>query len=141
MNKAKESTTEKELAAARQQTAWNAAVGQLNKAYVSFLGNISRHLNEEQVEELKDLMTEGGLQNEFDRFLVLLPGLKKIHKAQITTYLKEARENAMVAETEDVRSDWFIKYRGRANNYLAAAGFDLRKATEDLEARGRVIKK
>ncbi len=40
-----------------------------------------------------------------------------------------------------MRSDWFIKYRGRANNYLAAAGFDLRKATEELEARGRVIKK
>ncbi|HEY1022859.1 MAG TPA: DUF3826 domain-containing protein, partial [Flavisolibacter sp.] len=49
--------------------------------------------------------------------------------------LQEARENAMTAETEEMRQQWFIKFRGRANNFLAAAGYDLKKATAGLEKK------
>ena len=65
----------------------------------------------------------------------LFPDLNDIQKAQIRAYLAEARENAMDAEDAEMRIKWFIKYRGRANNFLSAAGYDLRKATEALEAR------
>ena len=125
----------KELAEARSNAAWNAAAGRLNKVHAAFLGKLSCVLTLNQNELLKDLMTEGGLQREYNHFLKLFPGLTELQKMQVMTYLKEARENAMDAETAKDRNQWFIKYRGRANNFLSAAGYDLRKATEQLESR------
>lgn len=138
---ASQSPGNKELADARSKAAWDASVGKLNKLHATFLGKLSSLLTATQVEKVKDSMTEGLLQKEYSRFLQLLPNLAKQQKAQVMTYLQEARENAMDAETEDMRRQWFIKYRGRANNFLAAAGYDLRKATEELEQRSSIDKK
>jgi hypothetical protein len=128
-------TGNKELADARSEAAWNAANGKLNKVHATFLGKLSVVLTAEQHEMLKDLMTEGGLQREYKYFLSLFPDLTELQKTQVITYLKEAREHAMCAETAENRTQWFIKYRGRTNNFLAAAGYNLRKATEELQAR------
>lgn len=136
MAKANEmASVNKELAEARSQKAWNAAVGKFNKVHATFLGKLSSLITAAQVEIVKDAMTENGLQAEYKRFLMLLPNLSAQQKAQVKTYLAEAREQAMDAETEEMRKQWFIKYRGRANNYLAAAGFDLQKAIADLERK------
>ena len=136
MAKANEmASVNKELAEARSQKAWNDAVGKFNKVHATFLGKLSSLITAAQVEIIKDAMTENGLQAEYKRFLRLLPDLSTQQKAQVKTYLAEAREQAMDAETEEMRKQWFIKYRGRANNYLAAAGFDLQKATADLERK------
>jgi hypothetical protein len=132
---AKFSAQNKELAEARSEKAWNAAAGKFNKLHATFLGKLSSLLTATQVETVKDMMTENGLQAEYKRFLALLPNLTVQQKAQVKTYLQEARENAMDAETADMRKQWFIKYRGRANNFLAAAGYDLQKATADLERK------
>jgi hypothetical protein len=125
----------KELAEARSKKAWDAAAGKFNKLHATFLGKLSSVLTAAQIETVKDVMTENGLRAEYNRFLQLLPTLTEQQKAQVKTYLQEARENAMDAETEDMRKQWFIKYRGRANNFLAAAGYDLQKATADLERK------
>lgn len=130
-----EKNATKELADSRARTAWDAAGGKLNKLYAAFLGKLSILLTLDETERLKDLMTEGGLQREYNHYLALLPNLSEQQKIQVTAYLKEARENAMNAATAQNRAEWFIKFRGRANNYLAAAGYDLRKATEELETR------
>ncbi len=132
---AAQSSGDKELTDARSEKAWAAAAGKLNKLHATFLGKLSSLLTTEQIEKIKDGMTEGLLHAEYRRFQELLPNLKEQHKAQIMVYLVEARENAIDAESADMRKQWFVKYRGRANNYLAAAGYDLRKATEDLEER------
>jgi hypothetical protein len=136
-----QSSGNKELADARSKTAWDAATGKLNKLHATFLGKLSSLLTAAQIEKLKDSMTEGLLQKEYNRFLQLLPDLTEQQKAQVMSYLREARENAMDAETADMRRQWFIKYRGRANNFLAAAGFDLRRATDELEQRKSAGKK
>lgn len=130
-----EAAETRELASARGRSAWDAGNGKLNKLHAIFLGRLSILLTADQLEQLKNSMTEGGLQREYKNFLDLLPKLSAQQKAQVMTYLKEARENAMIAETAHARNEWFIKYRGRTNNYLAAAGYDLRKATEELEAK------
>ncbi len=135
MNEAVAKSANKELAEARSQAAWNAAAGNLNKLHATFLGKLSSLLTVAEMEKVKDAMTEGGLKAEYGRFLELLPNISEHHKAQVIAYLQEAREAAMDAETADNRRQWFIKFRGRANNYLAAAGYDLRKATADLEKR------
>ena len=133
MDAAAESGGSKELAEARAKAAWDAANGRFNKLHAYFLGRLSVELTAEQNEQLKNLMTENGLQREYSKFLIMFPALTDLQKAQVLAYLKEARDNAMNAETPDNRVEWFIKYRGRTNNFLAAAGYDLRKATEEMQ--------
>jgi hypothetical protein len=141
MEAASHSSENQELNDARSHSAWDAAAGKLNKLHATFLGKLSSLLTIQQVDRVKDQMTENRLRAEYNRFLELLPNLTEQHKSQVMTYLVEARENAMDAETEDMRGQWFIKYRGRANNFLAAAGYDLRKATEVLEQKKQSAKK
>ncbi|UOR07052.1 DUF3826 domain-containing protein [Hymenobacter aerilatus] len=124
---------DKELANARGEAAWSAASGKLNKVHAIFLGKLSTELSADNIEKVKDVMTEGGCRKEYKNYLALFPGLNPVQRTQVWAYLTEARDNAMNAESADVRKQWFIKYRGRANNFLSAAGYDLRKATEDLE--------
>ncbi|TYR37980.1 DUF3826 domain-containing protein [Sphingobacterium phlebotomi] len=92
-------------------------------------------LSDEQIELVKNEMTHNGFQKELTRFEELLPDLNEEEKVVIIEYLKEARENALNVQTNKERNQWFAKYRGRANNYLSKQGYDLRKATEDLEDR------
>lgn len=134
MNDAKQNAS-KELADAQSQAAWNASVGKFNKLQAVFLGKLSTMLTLQQGEMVKDLLTEYGVKREYENYLDLFPKLTEIQKAQVMAYLLEARENAINGETPESRVDWFIKYRGRANNYLAAAGYDLRKATDEQKAR------
>lgn len=127
--------SDKELADGRAEKAWAAATGKFNKLGATFLGKMSTLLTMEQNDMLKDALTEDGLKREYDNYLDLFPNLSSLQKSQVFAYLMEARENAMNGDTPENRVDWFIKYRGRANNYLAAAGYDLRKATDAQKIR------
>ena len=50
-------------------------------------------------------------------------------------WLTEARERAIDAESSDKKHAWFGKYKGRINNYLSAAGYDLKKEGIEWEKR------
>jgi hypothetical protein len=123
----------KDMADLLGTAAWNKTTSKLNKLHPRFLGTISKELTLEQVEKVKDAMTENGLSREYNNFLAMFPKMNDVQKAQVKAYLLEARENAMVADSENARKEWFIKFRGRANNFLDAAGFDLRAATDAMQ--------
>lgn len=122
------SAIEKETVAAHEDSK-----AMLGKQRDLFIVELSKFINPDQVEIVKNEMTAQGLQKENARFHELLPNLTDEHKARINEYLLEARENAMNVLTNRERNQWFAKYRGRANNYLSTKGYDLRKATEDLK--------
>ena len=65
----------------------------------------------------------------------LLPQLTVEQQAEILANLLEAREYAMDAGSSDEKHAWFGKYKGRINNYLSAAGYDLKRAEQDLATR------
>ena len=105
----------------------------LNQLHTSFIKSLNAELTAEQIETVKDVMTDYGMSNEYKKFMALLPTLKEDEKLAIKNYLIEARENAMDALTSREHHQWFAKFRGRANNYLSKLGYNLREATERLE--------
>ncbi|WP_353134428.1 DUF3826 domain-containing protein [Pseudopedobacter sp.] len=123
---------EKDKEAAKEWTKHKAALDQQRDQYITKLG---LWLDSAQIEIVKNEMTAQGLNKEYERFQELLPGLTAEHKAKVYQYLVEARENALNVLTSRERNQWFAKYRGRANNYLSAQGYNLKKATEELEKR------
>jgi hypothetical protein len=61
--------------------------------------------------------------------------LTEEQKKQIYTYLVEAREHAIDAESSDKKHAMFGKYKGKINNYLSAAGYDMKKEGDEWQKR------
>jgi len=108
---------------------------QIAKLHASYINQLSQHLTSDQVTKVKDGMTYNVAPNTYNSYLDMLPNLNADQKAQILTWLVEARELAMDAETSDKKHAWFGKYKGRINNYLSAAGYDLKKEGEAWQQR------
>jgi Spy/CpxP family protein refolding chaperone len=100
---------------------------QLDKLHTSYLKKLSKLCTPEQVNAIKDGMTYGVLPLTYGAYQDMIPALTEEQKKQILTWLTEAREKAMDAESSNKKHAWFGKYKGRINNYLSAAGYDMKK--------------
>lgn len=114
------------------EDAADAKVAELHKTYLS---NLSRELNPEQVDKVKDGMTYNVLPITYKGYQEMLPNLTEKQKAQILAYLTEAREHAIDAGSSEMKHWWFGKYKGRINNYLSAEGIDTKTAREVWEKK------
>lgn len=100
-----------------------------------FVSRLAAELTPEQVDGVKDGMTYGVLQITYKAYQDMLPDLTDEQKTVILANLIEAREYAMDAGSSKEKHGWFGKYKGRINNYLSAAGYDLKQAEKDWAAR------
>ncbi|HTM97211.1 MAG TPA: DUF3826 domain-containing protein [Pedobacter sp.] len=115
---------ERDAEIAKENAAVEAKTGKLHNAY---LNKLAKHLTPQQVEGVKDGMTYGVLPLTYKAYQEQILTLTDEQKKQILTWLTEAREHAMDAESSDKKHAWFGKYKGKINNYLSAAGYDLKK--------------
>lgn len=102
-----------------------------------FVARLSVELAPEQVEKVKDGMTYGVVPVTYKRYLELLPGLTDEQKREILATLVEAREYAMDAGSSEEKHAIFNKFKGRINNFISAAGYDLKQAEKELAERRR----
>jgi len=126
---------EKKVADSMAKTVEEAFFVQAQQLHQPFLKRLSTELSEEQVIKVKDGMTYSVLPITYKAYLEMIPTLKQAEKDQIRTWLTEAREIAMDAESSDKKHWWFGKYKGRINNYLAAQGYDLQKERKEWGER------
>lgn len=127
-----------EAAKAKEATKVDAKLAKLHKKYIS---KLSAQLNDLQVDQVKNGMTYGVLPITYKAYQEQILTLNEEQKKQILTWLTEAREYAMDAESSDKKHAWFGKYKGRINNYLSAAGYDLKKEGKDWELRRKAAAK
>jgi hypothetical protein len=107
----------------------------LAKLHPKYIAKLSRSLNSEQVEQVKNAMTYNVLPITYKAYQEEILTLNEVQKKQILTWLTEAREHAMDAESSEKKHAWFGKYKGRINNYLSAAGYDLKKEGQEWQKR------
>jgi len=108
---------------------------QLAQLHTAYLAKLSALCTPQQVEEIKNGMTYNVLNVTYTAYQDMLPSLTDEQKKQILAWLTEAREHAMDAESSEKKHAWFGKYKGRINNYLSAAGVDMKKAEADWQQR------
>lgn len=108
---------------------------QLDSLHNIYIKNLSTELTNEQVEKVKDGMTYGVLPITYKGYQEMLPDLTTEQKSKILELLTEAREKAMDAGSSDEKHKWFGKYKGKINNYLSAEGYNMKKASEEWQAR------
>lgn len=102
----------------------------LKKRYVELLQD---DLTPYQVERVKDGLTHDAFPNFHAMYLEMVPSLKPAEKAQILALLVEGRENAMLAISEEGQTQWWDKYRGIINNYIASQGYDFGKLSKSWD--------
>jgi hypothetical protein len=123
------------MAEAWRNVARNDADLKLYPLHRRFVARLDAELTPEQVNQVKDGLTYGVVPLTYKRYRELLPDLTVEQQAEILANLVEAREYAMDAGSSDEKHAWFGKYKGRINNYLSAAGIDMKQAEQDLAER------
>jgi hypothetical protein len=123
------------LAEAWRNVAQQQADQELFALHRTFVARLAAELSCDEVDQVKDGMTYGVVPITYRGYQELLPELTPEQKSQILAWLIEAREYAMDAGSAEKKHWWFGKYKGRINNYLSAAGYDLRKAEQARAAR------
>ncbi len=108
---------------------------QLQQLHSTFLAGLQKNLTEGQIEQVKDGMTFGVLKVTYVAYQDMIPTLTEEQKKKIYDWLIEARELAMDGESSDKKHAIFGKYKGRINNYLSAAGYDLTKERAEWQKR------
>jgi hypothetical protein len=103
--------------------------------HADYLARLSAELTPAQIDQVKDGMTYGVLPLTYRVYQEMFPQLTADQKAQILAWLTEAREHAMDGGTSDEKHAWFGKYKGRINNYLSAAGYNLKQAEKEMFER------
>lgn len=131
---------EKTAADAAVKAARDTAAARQGELHYAFLARLSAELLPAQIEQIKDGMTYGVCPNTFRVYQEMLPGLTAEQSTQILAWLTEAREHAMDAGSSDEKHGWFGKYKGRINNYLSRAGYDMKQAERDMFARQKAAK-
>lgn len=125
---------DKAAGAAETKSAQDRARTRLTLLHADYLAKLAQELTPEQVNLVKDGMTYGVVQVTYYGYLKLLPDLTDAQKQQIKAWLTEARELAMDEGTAEDKHKVFGKYKGKINNYLAAAGYHLKAAEKKLQA-------
>jgi Spy/CpxP family protein refolding chaperone len=110
---------------------------QLAKLHTTYLAKLSALCTPQQIDAIKDGMTFNVLNVTYTAYQDMLLNLTDDQKKQILTWLTEAREKAMDAESAEKKHAWFGKYKGRINNYLSAAGIDMKKEEAGWQQRIR----
>lgn len=108
---------------------------QLKQQHDKFIAQLKKDLTNEQVDKIKDGMTYGVLNVTYTAYQDMIPTLTAEQKDKIYAWLLEARELAMDAESSDKKHAVFGKYKGRINNYLSQAGYDMKKEEKAWQAR------
>lgn len=112
----------------------------LKQLHEKFIAQLKTTLNEGQVEKVKDGMTYSILPVTWKAYLEMIPRLTQEQKDKMYGWLVEARELAMDEGSSDKKHAVFGKYKGRINNYLSAAGYDMKKEGEDWAKRIQAAK-
>jgi len=107
----------------------------LTQLHNEFIAHLKEQLTEDQIDQVKDGMTYRVFPITYAAYQDMIPALTITQKDQIYSWLKEARELAMDEGSSDDKHKVFGKYKGRINNFLSAAGYDMKKEGEEWQKR------
>jgi len=119
----------------------NKSTKSIDSLHPIYINRLTALLTKKQIEQIKDGMTFGVLPLTYKAYQDMILTLTDAQKSQILNWLTEAREHAIDAESSEKKHAWFGKYKGRINNYLSAAGYDMKKEEEHWQERIKSQKK
>lgn len=108
---------------------------EIYELHALYIGKLSAKLTDEQISKVKDGMTYNVIPRIYMVYLEMLPELTDEQKRIIKAYLVEARELAIDMGTSEKKHWVFGKYKGKINNYLSKADYNLKQAEKEMYER------
>lgn len=130
----------KEEIAAEVKQEEDSKAEKLRQLHGQYIAALKTTLTEDQLEKVKDGMTYRILPVTWAAYMDMLQKLTREQKDTMYGWLLEARELAMDEGSSDKKHAVFGKYKGRINNYLSAAGYDMKKEGEEWAKRIQAAK-
>ncbi|OCX53042.1 hypothetical protein BEL04_01635 [Mucilaginibacter sp. PPCGB 2223] len=130
-----QASADKDAANAKIKSIDDDVDARLGKLHSEYLSKLNTELTPAQTDQVKDAMTYRIMPITYKAYTEEVLTLTDVQKAQIKTWLLEARELAIDAESSDKKHAVFNKYKGRINNYLSAQGYDMKKEGEEWQKR------
>jgi Protein of unknown function (DUF3826) len=112
----------------------------LKQLHQIFITKLSASLTTAQIEQVKDGMTYKVLPVTWNAYMEMLLNLSQEQKDKMYAWLVEARELAMDEGSSDSKHAVFGKYKGKINNYLSAAGYNMKAEGEAWAKRIQTAK-
>jgi hypothetical protein len=112
----------------------------LKQLHGNFITKLAASLTTAQIEKVKDGMTYKVLPVTWNAYLEMLPNLTQAQKDKMYAWLVEARELAMDEGSSEKKHEVFGKYKGKINNYLSAAGYNMKAEGEAWAKRIQTAK-
>lgn len=113
----------------------------LLKLQEKYIRNLSRLLDKQQIDGIKEGMTLGAMTHNYRGFTEMIPTLTSEEKEHIRNQLLEARDKAMNMGSSEDKQAVFRDYKGKINNYLSGRGYDLEKEGKQWQERIKKAKK
>ena len=107
----------------------------LKQLHDHFIVQITDLISAIDLDKIKDGMTYKILPLTWHAYTDMLQNLTQEQKEQMYKWLLEARELAMDEGSSEKKHEVFGKYKGKINNYLSAAGYNMKKEGEDWAKR------
>ncbi len=107
----------------------------LKQLHNHFIVQLAELISATDLDKIKDGMTYNILPLTWHAYTDMLQNLTQEQKSQMYKWLLEARELAMDQGSSEKKHEVFGKYKGKINNYLSAAGYNMKKEGEDWAKR------
>ena len=127
--KASRSPSDKQPAPDALAAVESESTDRLRQRHAAFLSKMSGVLSGEQIESLKDEMTERLMTGRLKRYEALAPEMTEAQRAHVRSLLVEWREGAMDIVDLKAQDRTIGKVEGKINNYLIAEGHRPKKTT------------
>lgn len=100
-----------------------------------FEERLAKVLPPESIARVKDGLTYNVVHVTERAYHDMLPELTADQRERIHAWLVEARDLAISEGTSEAKHGVFGRYKGKINNFLSQAGYDLKQAERDWHAR------
>jgi len=85
---------------------------------------LAADLTSEQIDKIKDLLTDNSIQRHYIAYHVIVPGLTKEEDQKIMEWLKQAREDGLDVKNPRELGHAFEAYKNQIEAYLISRGHD-----------------
>ena len=85
---------------------------------------LAADLTSEQIDKVKEFLTENSIQRHYVAYHVIVPGLTKEEDERIMAWLKEAREDGLDVKNSHELGHAFEPYKNQIEAYLISRGHD-----------------
>ena len=102
-----------------------------------FIANLENVCTPTEIEQIKDILTYDVMHVKYNAQVEMIPTMNAEERAQLMSWLREAREYAIDAKGSKEKHAIFKKYMGRFSTWMSKRGYNMKQEEKFWSARNK----